>query len=184
MVLLLVLTCMFNFFYLDRDTRRNVAAYGDKHLNKMLLEYTQMLCTVHHELSLEKNAKLYRATHVKHPVITWIKESEAHWNLVYETAAELAEEKRRRMDRAKRAGIRCTWKRVHKSEAMLHYVHSVRPIAHFIYGKAWHRDPPLCMPEKYQRPDDVIGSYRAYYAGEKAAFLKWEPYAETPEFIK
>lgn len=30
MVLLLVLTYLFNFFYLDRDTRRNV---GDKHLN-------------------------------------------------------------------------------------------------------------------------------------------------------
>jgi hypothetical protein len=36
------------------------------------------------------------------------------------------------------------------------------------------------MPDRYRRPDDPVGAYRAYYAGEKAEWAKWNHTDEPP----
>ena len=53
-----------NIFVLDTDISKCARYHADKHVVKMLLEGTQMLCTV---LNCNGVTTPYKATHVSHP---------------------------------------------------------------------------------------------------------------------
>ena len=180
----------FNFFFLDRDEQTCAHYYGDRHLNKMPLEYAQVLSTVWRLLVTPDdydadtmrylNDVLYEKSHVSHPIVLWAKESTAHYNCMGNLGIALGEEKR---DRIKRCKIK-TWKTHNKCEDIIWLCLQFPPKA-LQKQCEWLRDPPKCMPEAYIVDDlDVCENYKILYAFDKIKILKWEPYVEEPEFIK
>lgn len=67
-----------NVFILDEDKRKSVIYHPDKHIVKMPLEATQLLCSVLHYTG-EAPDWIYRPTHTKHPCALWAMESLDNW---------------------------------------------------------------------------------------------------------
>src|SRR6056297_1611059 len=67
-----------NVFWLDESPELAAGYHCDQHVNKMLLEAAQVLCTAARENEYERDF-LYQATHTDHPVTRWATESRANW---------------------------------------------------------------------------------------------------------
>ena len=95
-----------NIFVLDKDPEVAAEQHCDKHVVKMIVESAQMLSTAHrildgtpvkrpsksgktmqwhYELTDEREDKMYKAVHMKHPCTLWTMESSEnyhwHWRL-------------------------------------------------------------------------------------------------------
>ena len=65
-----------NIFYLNKDPVLAAQEMCDKHVVKMPLEYTQMLCTFVREVHGEHAAAgLYKSTHRNHPCNVWLRDT-------------------------------------------------------------------------------------------------------------
>jgi hypothetical protein len=170
---------LLNFFYLSNDDEECARWHGDRHLHKMIVEHTQILCYVWHTLHPDHlvTKQLYKASkaHQKHPVTLWTLKSITHYRkIVTVTEALLSERVRRGFDKP------------HKTAVTLKILKDNEPE---IKDNGW-IDPPKCMPVEYHAdedgsPFDVIKSYRLLYAGDKVeiANLKWKPRADEPEWL-
>ena len=61
-----------NIFILDLNTERCARYHCDQNVVKMILESTQIVCTV---LNQKGFATPYKPTHTKHPCVLWAGES-------------------------------------------------------------------------------------------------------------
>ncbi len=95
---------LLNFFFLDSDPVKCARYHGDKHLNKMQLEYAQICSLVWFILVFENpqaklgldekqemQSKMYHKNkaHMKHPVVQWAAKSRAHYMAVVELGLAL-----------------------------------------------------------------------------------------------
>ena len=106
-VFLHLLLTFLNFFFLDRNVEECAKAHGDKHINKMQLEYAQIASTVVRDLV---------AKH--HPVVKWAIQSRAHVMWIIELGIALDKEKARRAVIALQL-LGKKWSSTHKSQAVL-----------------------------------------------------------------
>lgn len=67
-----------NIFVLDEDPFRAAVAHCDVHVVKMILETTQMLCTVRHQAG-SPLPNGYKPTHENHPCTKWAGRSRENW---------------------------------------------------------------------------------------------------------
>ena len=65
-----------NIFVLDPDPAKCVREYCDSHVNKMLLETTQLLCSAHHAAGCSFPG-IYKPSHMNHPSAKWVRRSHA-----------------------------------------------------------------------------------------------------------
>ena len=179
-----------NIFVLDLDPQVAASYHCDRHVLKMIIEYSQLLSTAHRILDgepyvgLSKSGrkvrrwrlpeaiddKVYQATHVNHPCAVWARTNAPNygwlWCLTHEVSRQYTER----------------YGKIHKCQSVLCEQLAERPKAFgsAIIGK--YTPFPLAMPDKYKSADPVE-SYRAYYLGEKMGFAKWA-HSETPPFIQ
>jgi len=175
---------LLNFFFLDRDPKKCAEYHGNKHLNKMQVEYAQIVSSVwwivgkdHPEFTELIQPHIYKLTHASHPAVKWACQSQAHVLCIIEVGLALAEEKVIRSKRAKNK-----WKLTHKSTPVLEFVRNHLPP---IQETSW-SDPPACMPDCLKtKGKDIVDRYRLYYAGHKIELtqLSWAPFADEPFFI-
>ena len=202
MNILFIFLYLLNVFFLHKKPRKCAKYHGDKHLNKMITEYTQIVSSVWHILWFVTvigncdfdNVKrtIYKKSHEKHPMVLWASRSLAHYNYVCDVGLALQEEKKTRIENMQNlpAKDRKKWKPDHKSIPVLQFCKdNPPPLNLFVENDTW-SDPPKCMPEylhndEHGEPFSVIESYRIFYSGNKVAIakLKWEPYAKTPGFV-
>lgn len=190
-----VLVYLLNFFFLDRDPKKCAKYHGDKHLNKMQLEYAQIVSTVWWIVATRNSLldspvftrirdSIYKPTHIHHPVVVWAAQSRAHALAIIEVGLALAEEKKTRAVVAKQYGKK--WSTEHKSTPVLQFIRDNLPTADlFELGDTW-RDPPACMPKCIRdASSDVVECYRLFYSAHKVELtgLKWLPYVEEPDFL-
>lgn len=156
-----------NVFWLDEDPRLAARYHCDQHVNKMLLEAAQLLCTAARENGYDADF-LYRATHVDHPVTRWAGASRANWLRLCEHAealnAEFVERYGKECDHA-------SWTVIERIDPDEIEFPSSEPTPR-----------PQAMPERYRRPGDPVSAYRAYYAGEKAEWAEWK-YTDEPPWL-
>lgn len=74
-----------NIFAVSKHPRKCARALDDKRLNKMILETTQILCTVIN-LDAGKQVTPYKNCHVSHPITKWAIENRSRgaWYWLYE----------------------------------------------------------------------------------------------------
>ena len=150
----------------------------DKHVVKMILEYGQIMSTAHRVLDGEfyvgrtinnrriarwmfpdeRENKIWKASHSKHPSNLWIRSSKDHYIWLYSLWIELMKEYTYRYDRA------------HKSEEMKSVL--LAPPKN-IPDAGWLCDPTPAMPDVY-KVGDSINSYRNFYRGDKRSFANWK----------
>jgi hypothetical protein len=157
----------------------------------MIVEYAQILCTVHRVVDGEEeieqryikgtlparyrkqrvwklknkklDCKLYKATHVNHPSTKWARFCEENYQWLYEMWLELMKEYHMRYERH------------HKCEELIEDL--ARPPKNI--NKTEKFCPPWrAMPDEYKvdksEPDYTVKSYRAYLLGAKERMLSWK----------
>ena len=137
-----------NIFVLDKDSQRCAEYHADQHVIKMILESTQMLCTVLNKLGIPAP---YRSTHLQHPCTLWAGASLDNWLWLRTLALQLNEEYKFRFEKHKD----------HKS-ALVASELPEPPIA-----KQGLTEFAQAMPEEYKCPGDAVRAYRRFYVAEK-----------------
>ncbi|WP_254863682.1 hypothetical protein [Halovivax gelatinilyticus] len=156
-----------NVFWLDENPRLAARYHCDQHVNKMLLEAAQVLCTAARENGCDREF-LYRPTHRDHPVTRWASESRANWLELREHARALNAEFCERYEKVTD----------HKSWTVIDRIDPDE----IDFSSASPTPKPQAMPEQYRVPGDPVAAYRAYYSGEKAEWAEWA-YTEEPPWL-
>lgn len=143
-----------NIFVLDTDLTLCASYHCDRHVNKMILESVQILCTVLNERGFNTP---YKSTHRQHPCVQWVDRSYDNFLWLADLANALNREYRYRYDKD----------RDHASIRVL------GDILHLRYETNGLTDFAQAMPDQYKIPGDAVTAYRAYYLGEKHSFAQW-----------
>lgn len=120
----------------------------------MILESTQILCTVLHKYNI---AAPYQPTHKNHPCVIWAGTSLDNWIWLRNFTMELNKEYQYRFDRNK----------PHKSFSVSNSL-PLPPLSSIGITKR-----PLTMPDKYKLISSPVDSYRHFYVCEKKHLIKY-----------
>jgi len=143
-----------NIFYLDKSITLCAQYHCDKHVIKMILESTQVLCSVLH---LAGQSAPYRATHLRHPCVRWTLESLDNWLWLQDLSQALNQEYQFRFDAPA----------PHRSATIAAELNRPKLPAIGITER------PQVMPEHYRIANDPVSAYRAFYRIEKQALLQY-----------
>jgi len=81
-----------NVFYLDSDPKQCAMLHTDKHVVKMILEYSQLLSTAHYVCDGATPEGMYKPTHINHPSAVWVRKSEHNYIWLCNLLLELCNE--------------------------------------------------------------------------------------------
>lgn len=162
-----------NIFFLDEKPSMAAVYHFDRHLPKMVLEGTQMLCTALRILDPIKAREIgncYKPTHTSHPCTLWVMESRANAFWLYFLIQYLDSERQYRFDKDND----------HKSLTVAHRV--MKELQDLLPNIAL-TVPALAMPEAY-KGSHPVKSYRCYYASrEKKHLRSWTKRGE-PDWLQ
>ena len=152
-----------NIFYLDKNIQRCARYHCDKHVIKMILESTQILCSVLHQHGLKAS---YKPTHLQHPCTLWAGESLENWLWLRELVLELDKEYRYRFNH----------KKSHRSALVAEHL-EIPPLPSLGITER-----PQAMPEIYKIPGNPVKAYRQYYISAKSHLLIYTK-REVPSWV-
>ena len=155
-----------NIFVLDTDTKKCAQYHNDKHVIKMILESSQLLCGVHH--IVESGYEIpYKLSHKNHPSAIWARECIENYIWLCDLGLELCKEYTFRYGKTHKSQAVIEWCLTHKPKLIVN--DDLTPFA-------------LAMPDEC-KVDDAIQSYRNYYMTEKRRMANWKN-REIPEWFK
>ena len=134
-----------NIFYLNHSEAESAKALCDKHVVKMIVESTQLLCNAYPENSFPEQ---YKRTHYNHPCSIWTRDNIYNFNWLLEYALELCKEYTHR------------YYKVHKCYIFLCYMCSNLP--ELSDSSSW-TVPPQVMPDEFKVKGNTVKAYRNYY---------------------
>ena len=152
-----------NIFVLDEDPATASTQHCDSHVVKMILETTQILCTVRSLLGCPiPNG--YKPTHINHPCTKWAMESQCNyvwtWHLLY--------------------GLHCEYDRryakIHKSKQLLS---DLLGFPFGVFPKIPRTPFIFCGPESCAR-ESVVESYRELYRLKAKTMKRPMHWTKTP----
>lgn len=153
-----------NIFVVDQNPVVAAQDLCDKHVCKMGIESTQILCTVLWKLGVRDIPM--KPTHVNHPCVKWAGESDSNFLWLAEHAVALFDEYslrygRRHASRDKLNWIVCQLARPPKG-----------PLTPFVQ----------CVKYDELRGPNPICAYRVYYFVDKSRFARWNHGRNPPEW--
>ena len=154
-----------NIFILDKDIQKSARYLTNRHSVKMILEQSQILCSVHHFYESENVP--YRKTHINHPCTIWTRTSLSNYKWLIDYTQAMIHEYKYRYDK------------IHACQKVLDWCkenipRNIPDIGLTEFAQA--------MPEQY-RNKDVVKAYRSYYIGEKSHLFEWKK-RNKPRWIK
>ena len=152
-----------NIFFLDFDTQKCAQYHCDKHVVKMILETSQLLCGTHWIMESEAP---YKLSHKNHPCAIWTRESLSNYLYLCDLGLELCKEYTYRYGKR------------HKSQDVIEWCLTNKPNIRDINFTS----PPLAMGDEFKIGNNVIESYRNYYREAKKSFCVWKN-REIPEWF-
>lgn len=156
-----------NIFYLSSDPVECAKWHYDKHVVKMILEYSQLLSTAHHLLDGTPSIECYKPTHKNHPSAVWVRESSSNYKWLHRLLVETCFEYTRRY-----AKVHATMRKG--------YVYNLKHLPYELRDVGITK-MPQCMPDEY-KCDNSIMAYRNYYR-EGKAHLRAYKNREAPEWL-
>ena len=143
-----------NIFVLDHDIFKIPSQMVDKHVPKMILEYAQILSTACRLQGIDRG---YKSTHVNHPCVKWVMQSQQNWNWLMKLCLLTDLEWRHRWNHPNT---------LHKSTivALLLPNPKLPDIGMTPFVQ--------CVPDSLKRNDPVL-AYRAYYITNKSNMATW-----------
>lgn len=144
-----------NIFILDYDLEKSAKYHCDQHVNKMILEAAQIICTVNHIKNNHIVPIPYKPTHSKHPCTLWATKSLENYLYVLDYAHYLNEEAKSRYNKSTN----------HKSFDVLMNLHF--PDFDLVTRTEFAR----AMPDEFKQMPDIVEAYRAYYKTKE--FATW-----------
>ena len=156
-----------NIFFLHLDPKTCAQMHVNKHVVKMILESTQLLCTAHHLSPNKMGYKPpYKLTHKNHPSALWTRESVSNYKWLCKLGKELCIEYKYRYNKE------------HKSEKYIdELMNNVPDIEDIGFTQ-----PRQAMPDMYKDLNDSLEAYRQYYFFEKTDLHEWKN-REKPYWI-
>ena len=170
-----------NIFYLDSDVEECAKMHVDKHVVKMILEYSQLLSTAHrvldgdestqksftgrnvkrYTLADDRESKLYVATHINHPSAVWVRKSIGNYYWLSNLLVDLCKEYTYR------------YGKVHKCErdGLVQLLHDCTPDNMNVIAFT---EPTPAMPDDVKIAGDSLASYRNYYISNKQHLASWK----------
>lgn len=178
-----------NLFLISWIIKECVEGYFDKHVNKMIIEYAQLLSTVHwvhtdSEIIEEwlDEGNIYRASkgQINNPIAVWVREHINNYRFLTKLAKALCDEYYYRYGSEKSPPKR------HKTEKIIDFLIKNEPkydnVNKELIGPYKVTEPVQAMPDKYKEKD-VIQAYRnLYLSEEKADLAKWKK-REPPQWF-
>jgi len=146
-----------NIFFLHILPTICAQMHIDKHVIKMILETTQLLCSAHHVTGGDYTP-CYKLTHKNHPSSIWTRASKSNYKWLCSLGIELCKEYTYR------------YGKIHKCQA---YIEDLSlhvpdlPDLEFTY-------PTQAMPIMYKDTEDAISAYRTYYFFGKINIHSWK----------
>ena len=159
-----------NIFVLDECPVISAQMQCDKHIVKMPLETTQMLCSVWHRYGVGDKVP-YKEAHKKHPCTLWTGDSAENYDWLWQHGMELCFEYTRR------------YNKIHKCQQVI--MDLLIDNCEFEFDNIGsHGTPhPQCMPDEYKCAfDDAVQAYRKYYVNDKKDIAKWEKSGLMPDW--
>tara|TARA_Y100001973_G_C5179846_1_gene324179 strand:- start:359 stop:835 length:477 start_codon:yes stop_codon:yes gene_type:complete len=154
-----------NIFVLNTHPEKAAKMQHNKHVVKMVLESTQMLCSAFDP----KHNPPYKKAYINHPCTVWARTSKENYEWLLLHALSLAIEYTYRYNKE------------HASEKVIGWCwNNYETLIDF--PKQGKTTRPLAMPDIY-KTDDVVESYINYYIGEKLTNAQWTR-RQTPEIFQ
>ena len=157
-----------NIFFLSLIPSTCAQMHVDKHVIKMILETTQLLCSAHYMVKSEF-IPCYKLTHKNHPSAIWTRKSKGNYKWLCKLGEELCKEYTYR------------YGKIHKCQPYIEDLSKNIPdLPDLGFTK-----PALAMPEMY-KDDNVVDAYQTYYFFGKERMLSWKGKIagrQTPEWI-
>lgn len=154
-----------NIFVLDLDVKKCAKYHVNRHCTKMIVEYAQLLCGVHHVV--ESGYEIpYKLSHKNHPSAIWARECVENYIWLCDLGLELCEEYTYRYEKRHKSQDVIEWCLLHTPKLI--EKGDMTPFA-------------LAMPDEC-KVDDAVQSYRTYYMAEKRSIANWKN-RETPEWF-
>jgi hypothetical protein len=156
-----------NIFFLHIDPKICAQYHCDKHVVKMILEYTQLLCCVWHVIdpNHEIYTPPYKMTHKNHPCAIWVRKSLTNYKWLCDLAICLCKEYTLR------------YKKTHKCENLI--IELTNNLPKIDSGWTY---PPKAMPDEFKK-DSTLMSYKTYYKYGKSHLHSWSG-RDKPQFVK
>lgn len=150
-----------NIFYVAESTKECAKALHDVHLNKMLTETGQMLCTcirsVDDEFTNEHDEVLYKSFCPNHPCNIWARDGFNNFLWLADLFFQMHLEYGYRNKTEHGAYLKL-------NDMIWKFISSSNSEFRLTVSKKQH---PQVMPEYYQIEGDSIQAYRDYYKGSK-----------------
>lgn len=150
-----------NIFILDKEPVKAAQYQCDRHVVKMTLETTQLLCT-----AFPNGSAPYKKTHINHPITKWVKQSFSNYLWTINHGLALAREYTFRYGKKHRCQEIVEW--------------CLKNIDHLLFEETGLTPFIQAMPEKYKHSNAVV-AYRAFYLNEKL-FAQWNHTRKAPEW--
>lgn len=149
-----------NIFVLDLDTKKCAEYHNDRHCVKMILEYAQLLCGVHH-MTDSQLAIPYKLSHKNHPCSIWARECIENYVWLCDLALDLCAEYTHRYKKRHKTQDVLEWCLTHKPN-----IQSLDRLTEFA----------LAMPDecKIVGNNSTVDSYRNYYMIDKRHIANWK----------
>jgi len=177
-----------NIFYTNHNPTICALWHTNRHVVSQIKESCQLLSTAHRvldgveyvhassgrkikrwKLDDDRDAILYKATHINHPSVIWARQSSENYMWLAELLSELCKEYTYR------------YGKIHKCEQIGLVDMLYTNVPNNIQQKSF-TEPTLAMPPQYIIKNNSIASYQKYVREGKIHLHKWKN-RETPAFI-
>lgn len=152
-----------NIFVLSKNPKLAARYHCDKHVVKMIIEYTQMMSTTHHHFT---GISPMKPTHKNHPCTMWVMQSVHNYNRLAQLALDLCGEYTKRYNKVH--SLEKTIRQLQKAPKKLPRTEQMTPFV-------------VVMPEHYVHKNPVK-AYRDYYLFDKIRFAK-RKYSNKPYWM-
>jgi hypothetical protein len=132
-----------NIFYTNENPIICASEHCGIHVNKMIIEYAQMLSTCH--FVIDDKMIGVKPTHINHPCNVWLRESDGNYEYVYDLFVNL---------------ISIYHSKTRKSHGLSHLCGILKRPPLYIKIVPM-TEPPRCMPDEF-KVDSVQESYKKY----------------------